>query len=221
MDGTQMYTVLSQEKTTSPYFQGVYSRDTLPPLQENMRAIVNSDDSSQPGTHWLALFVNDKRKLEFYTSFGQPPVFYNISTTTYLDVLWNSKVFQSPTSNGNSTEEKNSTRQHERNSSTHRRKQLNSAAGTKQLNSASLAPPLQQNRLFLSTHVISRLEPQILDYAEGRAPQFEKHWDNRRLDGRRRGSQSDPRFHNQGGRQGGSRNGAFRGQNDQNRYLNF
>ncbi|GFT59535.1 uncharacterized protein TNCV_3406341 [Trichonephila clavipes] len=95
----QMYTVLSQEKTTSPYFQGVYSRDTLPPLQENMCAIVNSDDSSQPGTHWLALFVNDKRELEFYDSFGQPPVFYNISTTTYLDVLWNSKVFQSPTSN--------------------------------------------------------------------------------------------------------------------------
>nr|DAC81359.1 TPA_asm: adenain [Nephila orb-weaver spider adintovirus] len=99
MDGMQMYTVLSQEKTTSPYFQGVYSRDTLPPLQENMCAIVNSDDSSQPGTHWLALFVNDKRELEFYDSFGQPPVFYNISTTTYLDVLWNSKVFQSPTSN--------------------------------------------------------------------------------------------------------------------------
>ncbi|GFT12056.1 hypothetical protein TNCV_726431 [Trichonephila clavipes] len=48
----QMYTVLSQEKTTSPYFQGVYSSDTLPPLEENMCAIVNSDDSSQPGTHW-------------------------------------------------------------------------------------------------------------------------------------------------------------------------
>ncbi|GFW54278.1 hypothetical protein TNCV_1560561 [Trichonephila clavipes] len=69
MDGMQMYIVLSQEKTTSPYFQGVYSRDTLPPLQENMCAIVNSDDSSQPGTHWLALFVNDKRELEFYDSF--------------------------------------------------------------------------------------------------------------------------------------------------------
>ncbi|GFV97743.1 uncharacterized protein TNCV_2313281 [Trichonephila clavipes] len=37
--------------------------------------------------------------------------------------------------------------------------------------------------------------------------------DNRRFDGRRRGGQSDHRFHNQGGRQGGSRNGAFRGQN--------
>ncbi|GFV97246.1 uncharacterized protein TNCV_155631 [Trichonephila clavipes] len=45
--------------------------------------------------------------------------------------------------------------------------------------------------------------------------------DNRIFDGRRRGGQSDHRFHNQGGRQGGSRNSAFRGQNDQNRYLYF
>ncbi|GFX19535.1 uncharacterized protein TNCV_2074441 [Trichonephila clavipes] len=41
--------------------------------------------------------------------------------------------------------------------------------------------------------------------------------DNRRFDGRRRVGQSDHGFHNQGG----SRNSSFRGQNDQNRYLNF
>ncbi|GFX51538.1 retrovirus-related Pol polyprotein from transposon 297 [Trichonephila clavipes] len=35
--------------------------------------------------------------------------------------------------------------------------------------------------------------------------------DNRRFGGRRQGGQSDHRFHNQGGRQGGSRNSAFRG----------
>ncbi|GFV42870.1 uncharacterized protein TNCV_2593181 [Trichonephila clavipes] len=34
--------------------------------------------------------------------------------------------------------------------------------------------------------------------------------DNQRFEGRRRGGQSDHRFHNQGGRQGGSRNSAFR-----------
>ncbi|GFX85175.1 retrovirus-related Pol polyprotein from transposon opus [Trichonephila clavipes] len=36
--------------------------------------------------------------------------------------------------------------------------------------------------------------------------------DNWRFDGRGRGGQSDHRFHNQGGRQGGSRNGSFRDQ---------
>ncbi|GFW42100.1 uncharacterized protein TNCV_1905581 [Trichonephila clavipes] len=45
--------------------------------------------------------------------------------------------------------------------------------------------------------------------------------DNRRFDSRRQGGQSDHRFHNQGSRQRGSRNGAFRGQKDQNKYLNF
>ncbi|GFW92207.1 hypothetical protein TNCV_3540931 [Trichonephila clavipes] len=38
---------------------------------------------------------------------------------------------------------------------------------------------------------------------------------------RRRSGQSDHRFHNQGDRQGGSRNGALRGQNVQNKHLNF
>ncbi|GFT37538.1 uncharacterized protein TNCV_5090051 [Trichonephila clavipes] len=41
--------------------------------------------------------------------------------------------------------------------------------------------------------------------------------DNRRFDSRRQSGQSDHRFSNQGGRQGGSRNGAFRGQNGQDR----
>ncbi|GFX80629.1 uncharacterized protein TNCV_498961 [Trichonephila clavipes] len=113
----------------------------------------------------------------------------------------------------------------------------------------------------LIDHIISRLEPQILDYVEVRHPQTtsnllqiidknrQENWrekrgnnryadnsrprrefnrfesqgvaDNQRFDGRRRGGQSDHRFHNQGGRKGGSRNSAFRGQNDRNRYLNF
>ncbi|GFW31275.1 uncharacterized protein TNCV_2578561 [Trichonephila clavipes] len=41
--------------------------------------------------------------------------------------------------------------------------------------------------------------------------------DNQRFDGRRRGGQSDHRFHNQGG----SRNSTFRSQNDRKKYLNL
>ncbi|GFU03626.1 uncharacterized protein TNCV_199741 [Trichonephila clavipes] len=58
-------------------------------------------------------------------------------------------------------------------------------------------------------------------YADNSRPRREFHRfesqgvaDNQIFDGRRRGGQSDHRFHNQGGRQGGSRNSAFRGQND-------
>ncbi|GFY32985.1 retrovirus-related Pol polyprotein from transposon 17.6 [Trichonephila clavipes] len=112
----------------------------------------------------------------------------------------------------------------------------------------------------LPDHVISRLEPQILDYVEkdqgfsirefrdtnqsenNRFPNRnrQENWretrgnnrysdnsrprrefsrfegqgvvDNRRFDGRHRGGQSDNIFHNQGGRQDGSRNSAFKDQ---------
>ncbi|GFW76953.1 retrovirus-related Pol polyprotein from transposon 297 [Trichonephila clavipes] len=108
----------------------------------------------------------------------------------------------------------------------------------------------------LQDHIISRLEPQLLDYVEVRHPQttfsllqlidkYGENWrdtrvnnryyetsrqqresnrfggqdvdHNSRFDSRRRSDQSDHRFNNRGGRQGGSRNGAFRGQNGQNR----
>ncbi|GFU73062.1 uncharacterized protein TNCV_456361 [Trichonephila clavipes] len=120
---------------------------------------------------------------------------------------------------------------------------------------------LEMTEEKLIDHIISRLEPQILDYVEVRNPQTtsnllqiidknrQENWretrgnnryadnsrprrdfnrfesqgvvDNQRFESRRRGGQSDHRFHNQGGRQGGSRNSAFGGQNDRNRYLNF
>ncbi|GFT57537.1 uncharacterized protein TNCV_803861 [Trichonephila clavipes] len=142
---------------------------------------------------------------------------------------------------------------------------------------------LEMTKEKLINHIISRLEPQILDYVDVRHPQTtssllqiidkyeerflnrkirgsswefrdtnaseenhfpnrnrQENWremrgnniysdnsrprrefnrfesqgvaDKRRFDDRRRGDQSDHRFHNQGGRQGGSRNSAFRDQ---------
>ncbi|GFV23297.1 uncharacterized protein TNCV_4780111 [Trichonephila clavipes] len=80
---------------------------------------------------------------------------------------------------------------------------------------------LEMTEEKLIDHIISRLESQLLDYVEitdNSRPRrefnrFESQGvaDNRRFDGRRRGGQSDNRFHNQGGRQGGSRNNSFRG----------
>ncbi|GFT13347.1 retrovirus-related Pol polyprotein from transposon 297 [Trichonephila clavipes] len=84
----------------------------------------------------------------------------------------------------------------------------------------------------LLDHIIGRLEPQILDYVEDTTVNNRYHdtsrqqrkfnrfggqgvGDNHRYDSRRRSGQSDHRFNNHGGRQDGSRNGAFRGQNDQ------
>ncbi|GFY14183.1 uncharacterized protein TNCV_3613721 [Trichonephila clavipes] len=73
----------------------------------------------------------------------------------------------------------------------------------------------------LIDHIISRYVDNSRPRREFNRFESQGVADYRRFDGRRRGGQSDHRFHNQGGRQVGSRNCAFRGQNDQNRYLNF
>ncbi|GFX72781.1 uncharacterized protein TNCV_4063761 [Trichonephila clavipes] len=124
---------------------------------------------------------------------------------------------------------------------------------------------LEMSEEKLIDHVISRLEPQILDYVEVRHPRntanllqivdkYEERFmhrqircsnrkieenrnneryannsrpqrefnrfenqgftNNHRFEGRRQGGQSDQPFHSQGGRQSGSRNSSFRGQNE-------
>ncbi|GFV39513.1 retrovirus-related Pol polyprotein from transposon 17.6 [Trichonephila clavipes] len=125
---------------------------------------------------------------------------------------------------------------------------------------------LEMSEEKLIDHVVSRLEPQILDYVEVRHPRntanllqivdkYEERFmhrqirdrkigenrnneryannsrpqrefnrfenqgfaNNRRFEGRRQGGQSDQPFHSQGGRQSGSRNSSFRGQNERSR----
>lgn len=99
MNGLQLHFILSQDIVTAPYFKGIYAKDTLPILQANTCTVVNSDDSTEPGSHWLALFVNENKTLEFFDSYGNSPDFYGLDTSHYLNVIWNTQMFQSPTSN--------------------------------------------------------------------------------------------------------------------------
>lgn len=99
MDGLQLFHILSHDTSTAPFFKGVYARDTLPILQVNTCAIVNADDSALPGSHWIALFVNTSKVLEFFDSYGNSPDFYRIDVSYYPKIEWNSTVFQSLTSN--------------------------------------------------------------------------------------------------------------------------
>lgn len=99
MNGIQLFHILSHDNSTSPYFKGVYAKNTLPLLESNTCAVVNTDDSSKAGSHWLAFFVTDKKNLEVFDSYGNSPHFYGIQTSNYVNIEWNSIVFQSLTSN--------------------------------------------------------------------------------------------------------------------------
>ena len=52
-----------------PRFIGVYSRDNLPAKIKDGAYVINLDEYSDIGTHWIALYVNNKTVTYFY-SFG-------------------------------------------------------------------------------------------------------------------------------------------------------
>ena len=52
-----------------PGFNGVYSRDNLPDKIKDGAYVVNLDDYSDIGTHWLAFYANNKT-VTYFDSFG-------------------------------------------------------------------------------------------------------------------------------------------------------
>ena len=52
-----------------PRFIGVYSRDNLPDKIKDGAYVVNLDEYSDIGTHWIALYVN-KKTVTYFDSFG-------------------------------------------------------------------------------------------------------------------------------------------------------
>ncbi|KAL6253549.1 hypothetical protein P5V15_001059 [Pogonomyrmex californicus] len=59
-----------------PYFRGVFMRDALPisGARRNENGIVNLDDTTGPGTHWVA-YAKRNNRVVYFDSFGnlRPP----------------------------------------------------------------------------------------------------------------------------------------------------
>jgi len=68
----ELRTCLDQINT--PYY-GVYPRDRIPRLMQTPAGIiVNTDPHSKPGTHWVAIYVDEYRRGAFFDSYGRPPL---------------------------------------------------------------------------------------------------------------------------------------------------
>ena len=52
-----------------PRFIGVYSRDNLPNKIKDGAYVINVDEYSDIGTHWIALYLNNKT-VTYFDSFG-------------------------------------------------------------------------------------------------------------------------------------------------------
>ena len=52
-----------------PRFNGVYSRDNLPHKIKDGAYVINLDEYSYTGTHWITLYV-DTKTVTYFDSFG-------------------------------------------------------------------------------------------------------------------------------------------------------
>ena len=56
--------------------ENVYASDQIPSTRIPLPAsvIVNLDKSSQPGSHWISIYIDVQEKAEYFDSYGFPPV---------------------------------------------------------------------------------------------------------------------------------------------------
>jgi hypothetical protein len=75
-------------------FRGVFASDKIPPLVPSSRVqglVANLDPSWKPGSHWVALFWCKPNTLEYFDSYGLPPL---IPLTKSWKILYNKRRFQ-------------------------------------------------------------------------------------------------------------------------------
>ena len=71
----QIESVMDQYKNKG--FKGVYAIDEISkiPVSDKMGVVLNLDKSNQPGSHWVALYIDadDDQSVEYYDSYGEDP----------------------------------------------------------------------------------------------------------------------------------------------------
>ena len=85
--------------SSSCYFMGVFPRDLIPNLNADSRFpccfVVNSDPSTQLGTHWLAFYFSDFSTCDFIDSYASHPSNYSIAIRSGLKISTNQNILQS------------------------------------------------------------------------------------------------------------------------------
>jgi hypothetical protein len=109
MKGKFIFDILSNDFFTKQIFDGFWFPDlpTTPIRKDPALIIVNTDESTGPGEHWCAIFIDQNKNIcEYFDPLGQPPInkLYEYSFLPHLNkyslsVDFNSVPVQSPTAN--------------------------------------------------------------------------------------------------------------------------
>ena len=68
---------IDNEMNNLDCYLGTFARDDIPNILIKKRPlglIINTDPSNKPGTHWVALFINQNNCAEYFDSFGERPI---------------------------------------------------------------------------------------------------------------------------------------------------
>ena len=86
MDNLQLESIIIQDKYAKRNFCGVIPIDYLPKkkLTKTCSFIVNTDNSSEPGKHWVAIYAPIKGYIEYYDPFGLKPL--NIEIYEFINI---------------------------------------------------------------------------------------------------------------------------------------
>lgn len=76
MNTFEIVNIIEQDLILNKVFAGVFSRDKLPEKIETKPAalIVNTDLSHEPGQHWVAMYFDSNKGVDYFDSYGLMPI---------------------------------------------------------------------------------------------------------------------------------------------------
>ncbi len=100
LNTVEIINLLKSDKRTKTSFRGVFASDELPlSAPTSSLYVCNTDTSSQPGKHWVVIYIDNKKRAEFFDSFGMYPSVRGFETFLENNSLrWthNNKTLQHP-----------------------------------------------------------------------------------------------------------------------------
>ena len=100
MNTRQISSILKQT-VVGPKFLGVFASDQLPAggkVNGPCAFVVNTDPSTKPGSHWIAIFIAADGTAEYFDSYGLEPNVKSILSflARYSRLGWNTVPVQGP-----------------------------------------------------------------------------------------------------------------------------
>jgi hypothetical protein len=88
MNTKQINCTLDSVPWIASSYAGCFAVDMLPPVHSlPMALVVNADPSSEPGSHWMALYFTVDGHCEFFDSLGREPWVYGYDFAAYVSLV--------------------------------------------------------------------------------------------------------------------------------------